>query len=68
MITPIMAMRVDDVIKRKDDLLVSADDIKKLAKHERNNGIDELVNALGREFDRDIAIRISIIAEGIKEG
>jgi len=67
MITPIRAMRVDDIIKRKDDLLVSADDIKQLARYERNNGIDDLVNGLRGEFEQDAIIHVLSVAGRIKE-
>lgn len=46
MITPIRTMTVDQICERKDDLLVSADDIKELARNERNKAISEFAERL----------------------
>lgn len=37
MITPIKTLTIQQICKRQDDLLVSTDDIKKVAENERNN-------------------------------
>lgn len=42
MITPIRAMTINQLIARQDDLLVSVDDIKKLAENERAKTLDEV--------------------------
>lgn len=44
MITPIGILNINQIAERKDDLLVSSDDIKALAMNERNKAIDEFVN------------------------
>ena len=48
-ITPLRALNIREVCGRMDDLLVSADDIKELAKNERENAIDEFAEALRKE-------------------
>ena len=46
MITPIRTMTIDQICERKDDLLIGSDDIKELAKNERDKAIDEFVERL----------------------
>mgnify|MGYP000022585142 FL=1 len=41
MITPIQTMTIDQICNRQDDLLVSVDDIREVAKRERNKAIDD---------------------------
>lgn len=41
MITPIQTMRISDIMERQDDLLLSSDDIKELARNERAKAISE---------------------------
>lgn len=41
MITPIGTLNINQIAERKDDLLVSVDDIKELARNERNSAICE---------------------------
>ena len=41
MITPIRALNIREVCKRMDDLLVSSDDIKELARNERKKAVEE---------------------------
>ncbi len=41
MITPIRTLTINQICERKDDLLVSNDDIHKLAKHVKEQAIDE---------------------------
>lgn len=50
MITPIKAMTISQIIARQDDLLVSADDIKEIAKNERAKVIDEVIKTLGNDY------------------
>lgn len=51
MITPIRAMTISQICDRKDDLLVSADDIRKMAARERSNAIDDFAKKLCESFD-----------------
>ena len=46
MITPIRALNIREVCKRMDDLLVSSDDIKEMARNERAKTIDEFAEKL----------------------
>lgn len=46
MITPIGTLNINQIAERKDDLLVSSDDIKRVAKNERNKALDEFAEAL----------------------
>lgn len=46
MITPIRALTIEQICERKEDLLVSNDDIHKLAKHVKEQAIDEFVERL----------------------
>ena len=46
MVTPVWALTIDKLCERKEDLLMSADDIKKLAKNERIKAIDEFTERL----------------------
>lgn len=48
MITPIGTLNINQIAERKDDLLVSSDDIKALARNERNKAIDEFVNLVNQ--------------------
>ena len=41
MITPIRALTIQQICERKNDLLMSDDDIKELARNARNKAIDE---------------------------
>lgn len=51
MITPIKTMTINQIMERKDDLLVSVDDIKEMAKNERNKAIDDFAEKLCCEVD-----------------
>ena len=51
MITPISTMTIDQICERKDDLLVGSDDVKELAKNERNKAVDEFAEKLIAHFD-----------------
>ena len=53
MITPIRTLTIEQICERKEDLIVSADDIKKLARNERNKAIDEFVKEIEAEYDND---------------
>lgn len=44
MITPIGTLNINQICERKNDLLVSVEDVKELARNERNKAIDEFVN------------------------
>lgn len=44
MITPIKTMTISQIIARQDDLLVSADDVKAIAKNEREKVIDIIID------------------------
>lgn len=46
MITPIRALTIEQICERKDDLLISNDDIHKLAKHVKEQAIDEFAERL----------------------
>lgn len=46
MITPVRTLKVGVLCERKDDLLVSVDDIKMIAKDERAKAIDEFAERL----------------------
>lgn len=71
MITPIRALSINDICKRENDLLVSADDIKELAKNERNKAIDDFFNELQKYEETDDWLRLKMssiyeIAEQLK--
>lgn len=65
MITPIKTMTINQIMERKDDLLVSVDDIKQMAKNERHKAIDyfanyvkvEILPMLQTEEEHDIAMK-----------
>ena len=61
MITPIRNMTINQIMERKDDLLVSADDIKELARQERNKAIDDFEEKLCNEVES-----FTVTVEGIK--
>lgn len=50
MITPIRALNIREVCGRMNDLLVSADDIKELAKNEREKAISEFAEQIKAEI------------------
>jgi hypothetical protein len=52
MITPIRTMTIEQICERKDDLLIGSDDVKDLARNDRNKAIDEFVEKLSQEFIR----------------
>lgn len=52
MITPIKSINVWDLLKRENDLLVSIDDIKAIARNERLHTIDEFVKAIEKHQTR----------------
>lgn len=51
MITPIRTMTISQICDRKDDLLVSANDIRKMAVRERRKAIDDFTQRLCKAFD-----------------
>ena len=46
MVTPIRTMTIEQICERKDDLLIGSDDVRDLARNERNKAIDEFVEKL----------------------
>ena len=52
MITPIRAMTINQIMERKNDLLVSDSAIKELARNERNQAIDEFAERLKQRVSR----------------
>lgn len=50
MITPIRTMKINDICQRKDDLLMSADDIEEIAKNVRAKAIDEFAKKLKKKY------------------
>ena len=53
MITPIGTLNINQMEERKDDLLVSSEDIKALARNERNKAIYDFVKEIEAEYDND---------------
>lgn len=51
MITPIRTMTIEQICERKDDLLIGSEDVKKLAKTERNKAIDEFAEKLKERME-----------------
>lgn len=66
MITPIGTLNINQIAERKDDLLVSVEDVKELARNERNKAIDDVFEFLKNKRDKkhlkvnldDLEIRI----------
>lgn len=54
MITPIRTMTINQIEERKDDLLVSVDDIKMVASKEREKAIDEFAERLAYKIKSEI--------------
>lgn len=50
MITPIRTMTINQICDRKDDLLMSGNDIREVAAHERRKNIDEFRKKLDEVF------------------
>ena len=68
MITPIWTMKISEIVERHEDLLVSADDIKELAKNERVKAIEEFAEALKKELNEYDFWKYDIITDlGIME-
>ena len=78
MITPIKTMTINQIVERKDDLLMSDDDIKEMAKNIRTKAIDEFAEEIRKVYasmtsvsdvERATANTIALgIAEKLKEG
>ena len=49
MITPIGTLNINQIAERKDDLLVSVDDIKMIASKEREKAVDEFAERLSNK-------------------
>ena len=62
MITPVRTLKVGVLCERKDDLLVSVDDIKMVASKEREKAIDEFAERLKRKAE-EILKNPDIVAE-----
>lgn len=54
MITPIKTMTINQIVERKDDLLMSDDDIKEMAKNIRTKAIDEFAERLKNKILEEI--------------
>lgn len=50
MIIPIKTMTINQIAERKDDLLISNDDIKELSRNVRNKVIDEFAKRLKVDY------------------
>ena len=76
MITPIRTMKINDICQRKDDLLMSADDIEEIAKNVRTKAIDDFVATLVPRltdaiYQKDVESMTNLIngvAEELKAG
>ena len=55
MITPIKCLSIWDLLKRENDLLVSVDDVKKIAQNERN----KIISCLPKCHDEDYKCGLS---------
>ena len=55
MITPIRALTIEQICERKDDLLTSSDDIKKVAKYAREKAVDEFAEKLNTDVESFVA-------------
>ena len=53
MITPIRTLTINELLKRKEDLLISSDDIKVVAKNERNKAIDEFAEVIKQKSETE---------------
>lgn len=62
MITPIKTMTINQIVERKDDLLMSDDDIKELARNVRNKAISEFAE---RMCDRSCEESFRAVINGI---
>lgn len=66
MITPIGTLNINQICERKVDLLVSVEDVKELARNERDKAIDDVFEFLKNKRDKkhlkvnldDLEIRI----------
>lgn len=52
MITPIREMTINQIMKRKDDLLVAGDDINEIADNVREKTIDNVFDFLKKQRDK----------------
>ena len=78
MITPVRTLKVGVLCERKDDLLVSVDDIKMVANDAKNKAIDEFAERLKAEYKpceetdaeiyANVCNRIDKIADQLKGG
>lgn len=75
MITPVRTLKVGALCERKNDLLVSVDDIKMIASKEREKTIDKFITAYKNHCEEkygDVAEQeicdMEIVAEQLKGG
>lgn len=68
MITPIKTMTINQIVERKDDLLMSDDDIKEMAKNVRAKAVEEFSKRLcGEIFKYDCPLCMNDIKEIAEE-
>ena len=66
MITPIWTMKISEIVERHEDLLISADDIKELARNERAKAIEEFAEVLKRRYPiASNGLEMAIINSGL---
>ena len=64
MITPIKTMTINQIIERQDDLLVSLDDVKAIAKNEREKVLNKVLKILANEkWDYTLVNKIEQLKE-----
>ena len=63
MITPIRALTIEQICERKEDLLVSNDDIHKLAKHVKEQASDECIRIIEETVWKDTDMLVESIRE-----
>ncbi len=64
MITPIREMTINQIMKRKDDLLVSGDDINEIATNVRNKALDDFAEKLINSLDNNFRHLITTDSDG----
>lgn len=70
MITPIKSINIWDLMKRENDLLVSVEDIKQLARNERVQERESVLNEvieLYYEFQPNLATNVYEFGEALKK-
>lgn len=59
MITPIKTLRINEICERKDDLLVSVEDIKQIAANEKEKTIDEFSKKIKTFINESMIPRVT---------